>query len=558
MTVCYLEVDDEITGAIARLRSVKDGEAVIVVPHGSRIATSRINFKLLAREGNERHLNVVAVSDEPGVRAMSTSAGLPAYDSIPAAEQALANFREQDRRLAERLGREPTDTEKSAATAAAAAGTATGAAAGAVGAAPGSLERTQVMRAATTRESAEVPTTGSASERRKKSRRRIGLAPILSAVFLILIVAFVAYGAYLFLPTATVTIHPQTSLLAPAPITVVADPDVAVSDVAAGVVPAQRIEIPLSASSDFRATGTEIIETKATGSVRFRSENTLNPVPVAEGTVVSTIDGIDFETTEAANVPAADFSTSTPGTVDVAIRAVRNGVRGNVAANTITELPAGLANQLVSVRNPDAVSGGSRTQQTVVQQSDYDAAVDNLDQQLEFLLDTQLHNPATTPAGLTLFPITAQTGTAVTTPTAEELVGTAVDRFSLSMNSTATVTAVNEALVDDLAQDRLRDSLTGGLSIVGDKVNTTRSEPTIDIEKVSYEVAPSATVFTSPDGAALAAAVRGKSIAEARSILAPYGMVDISMWPAFIDRLPDQSARISLVVVPPSPPSPAP
>src|SRR6187551_3035841 len=107
MTTCYLEVDDEITGAIARLRAVRDGEAVIVVPPGSRIATSRINFKLLAREGNERRLNVVAVSDDPAVRALAIAAGLPAYDTVPAAEKALASFREQDRKLAERLGREP-------------------------------------------------------------------------------------------------------------------------------------------------------------------------------------------------------------------------------------------------------------------------------------------------------------------------------------------------------------------------------------------------------------------------------------------------------------------
>jgi hypothetical protein len=222
-------------------------------------------------------------------------------------------------------------------------------------------------------------------------------------------------------------------------------------------------------------------------------------------------------------------------------------------------LPNGLAGQLVTVRNPGPTSGGSRTEQTVVQQSDYDAAVDNLDQQLEFLLDSQLQNPATTPRGLTLFPVTAQTGTAITSPSAEELIGTVADRFSLSMNSTATVTAVNEALVDDLAQDRLRGSLTGGLTIVGDRVNTTRSPGRVDVEKVAYDVAPSAMVFTNPDSPALAGSVRGKSIAEARSILAPYGMVDISMWPEFIDRLPDQAARINLVVVTPSPaPGPAP
>ncbi len=112
MTVCYIEVDDEITGAISRIRAVKDGEAVIVLPHGSRIATSRINFKLLAREGNERQLNLVAVSDEPSVRALAVSAGLPAYDTVVAAQHALANFRDQDRRLADRIG--PSEEEVAA------------------------------------------------------------------------------------------------------------------------------------------------------------------------------------------------------------------------------------------------------------------------------------------------------------------------------------------------------------------------------------------------------------------------------------------------------------
>ena len=117
MTVCYIEVDDEITGAISRIRAVKDGEAVIVLPRGSRIATSRINFKLLAREGTDRQLNLVAVSDEPSVRALAVSAGLPAYDTVVAAQHALAIFRDQDRQLAERIG--PSEAEAAAASAAA-------------------------------------------------------------------------------------------------------------------------------------------------------------------------------------------------------------------------------------------------------------------------------------------------------------------------------------------------------------------------------------------------------------------------------------------------------
>ena len=49
MAVWYLDNDDEITDAVARLRTTSDTNVVFVVPAGSRIATGRINFKLLAR-----------------------------------------------------------------------------------------------------------------------------------------------------------------------------------------------------------------------------------------------------------------------------------------------------------------------------------------------------------------------------------------------------------------------------------------------------------------------------------------------------------------------------
>ena len=176
-----------------------------------------------------------------------------------------------------------------------------------------------------------------------------------------------------------------------------------------------------------------------------------------------------------------------------------------------------------------------------------------LDNQLEISLAAALNDPATAPGGLTIFPVTAQTGTAVTDPASTEVVGTVADTFDLTMNSTATVTAVNEALVDGLAETRLRSSLAPGQQIVDDLVRTTHSDGTVRIETVVFDVTPSASVYTDPDRVALTAAVRGKSIADARLILAPYGMVDISVWPEFVDRLPDQTARISLVVVSPSP-----
>jgi hypothetical protein len=48
--VIYLDVDDEITSAASRIRSAEGGRVAVVLPHGSRVATSRINFRLLARD----------------------------------------------------------------------------------------------------------------------------------------------------------------------------------------------------------------------------------------------------------------------------------------------------------------------------------------------------------------------------------------------------------------------------------------------------------------------------------------------------------------------------
>ena len=56
MTIWYLDNDDEITDAVARLRGTDAEQVVFVVPPGSRIATGRINFKLLAREAAARDL----------------------------------------------------------------------------------------------------------------------------------------------------------------------------------------------------------------------------------------------------------------------------------------------------------------------------------------------------------------------------------------------------------------------------------------------------------------------------------------------------------------------
>ena len=74
--VIYLDIDDEITSAAARVRSAEGRRVAVVLPYGSRVATSRINFRLLARDAmtHEKRLSVIA--GDAATRALAASAGM--------------------------------------------------------------------------------------------------------------------------------------------------------------------------------------------------------------------------------------------------------------------------------------------------------------------------------------------------------------------------------------------------------------------------------------------------------------------------------------------------
>ncbi len=80
--IIYLDSDDEITSAAARIRGVEGRRVGLVLPYGSRVATSRINFRLLSRDAltHEKRLSIIA--SDAATRALAASAGLPVFASV--------------------------------------------------------------------------------------------------------------------------------------------------------------------------------------------------------------------------------------------------------------------------------------------------------------------------------------------------------------------------------------------------------------------------------------------------------------------------------------------
>ena len=587
--ILYLDVDDEITSAAARVRAVPTGRVAVVLPFGSRVATSRINFRLLARDAmtHEKRLSVVA--SDPATRALAASAGLPVFATVQEYEASLGTPRDADADSGPVVAASAAEVRKAkrAAGAAGAAGVAGVAGAGATPDAPGTetarvvtpgelgtVAATGVPTSAVAAGAAAagpaplsaggsrdaVPMDGDGATRRPQvtvtssrgGRRRNSIVVGLAVLALALLVGGV--GAYVLLPSATIVVTPKTETLGPIQVIVTADPNTTQPDAADAMVPAQTLSVDVTASDTFSSTGKRVVETAATGTVRFKNQAT-SPNTIPAGSIVSSSGGVRFRTVATVRLDAATIDTNSidhPTYAFVAVIAVRSGPEGNLGPDTIQTIPPGEGTNLF-VTNPDATTGGTRQTFPKVTQADVDAALVSLNASLEADLKTQVEDPALAPAGTTVFPETATLGP--TTPTVDpaSLVGTEAATFDLGLSATGTVIAVDEGPVKAIAATHLRGSVAGGSQLVEDSIEIKIGTPVVVGQTIKFPVTASATQVAVLDPAALEAKILGKSEAEAKAILAPYGTAVIKLSPDWVTTIPTFENRVDLTIATASP-----
>ena len=578
--IVYLEIDDEITSAAARVRAVSSGRVAVVLPYGSRVATSRINFRLLAREAltHEKRLSVIA--GDSATRALAASAGLPVFASVQEYEASLEPAREAERDVAlaapasaaavrkakrsaaaagagaapDDIGTETARLETPADAAAVAGAAAVGAGSvGAVATGAGSAPAARDVPAAAplidVARRPEVTVTGS-----RGGGRRTPIAVGLAVLALALLVGVV--GAYLFLPSATIVVTPKTETIGPIELTVVADPSTTEPDVSARTVPAELLSVEVTTSDTFRATGKRVEEKAATGTVRFLNKDFTSSNTIPAGSIVSASGGIRFRTNESVTVGAARLVgfTIVPKTASVGVTAVKPGPEGNLEPNTILTIPKGASPLTLSVTNPDATTGGTRDEFAKVKQGDVDAALATLRLALQADFEDQVADPALAPAGATVFPESASLGEATPSVDPATLVGTEVATFKLGLSATGTVIAVDDAPVASIAETRLRESVSSGSQLVEDSIKVQVGAAIVIGGQVSFPVTAGATQVAVLDPAALKAQVLGKTEREAAAILAPYGTAEISLSPDWVTTIPTFDNRVELTVADTGPP----
>lgn len=552
-TIVYLDADDEITSAATRIRVANEKRIALVVPYGSRLATSRINFRLLAREAQARGHRLSVVAGDAATRALAASAGLPVFGSVGEYEDSETTRpgREPEgvapARLAdEHAAPDPEETQVVALPVATRSGPNGGpvrtvAPAGA-GAGPGVGAATVAVAATGSR------TLGGRGTRLAWPYGQT--AAIATAALIGLALLALAVGAFLLLPSATATVAVERERIGPLPMEIRADPEATEPNVETGVIPAQRLTFDVAVSGLFPTTGVRVEATRARGEVRFLSKNPVDVNNVGVGAIVSTPNGIQFRTTARLVIPKATIVglTVIPGEASVAVEAVEAGPGGNVAAQAITVVPANEDPTFTEVRNPEPTGGGSQLEFPRVEQTDIDAALTQLDGRLDAEFATILADPARVPPGLTMFGASRQLVEPLPTTDPATLLGQEIAEFPLGLATTGTVMAVDPGPVESLATSRIEASVTAGYRLVDGSIRVTPGEPVVTGEMVSFPVSATAAQIRVVDPDALRDAIKGKSIADARAILGSYGEVQLTVWPEWVSAIPTLDGRLDIRV----------
>jgi len=570
--IVFLDVDDEITSAASRIRSAPGTKVALVVPNGSRIATSRINFRLLSREAlvSNRRLSVIA--GDAASRALAASAGLPVFATVTEYEAALAGPKaEVDEDLPAAVAPPPVSEpagepaepptaarprrpKKTAPVAAADPESAIAGAPGIAGATVAEETRRMATPIPPTR-SNDIARTDEAATRPPltPSLGRIRAPVVVAVAAIALAVVLAGAAAYLLLPSATIALTPRHDSVE-VPLTIAADPTTTEVDAANSRIPAVKLDVPVQTSQTFTTTGRHVELATASGSVTFENYNTGGNNRIAAGSIVSTEGGIRFRTLATVNLPPANLVPTTPVTVEpsrrsVAVRAVRAGPAGNVPANAIRVVPQGEDPILLKVNNPAATSGGARNETPEVTKAEVDKAVAAVTKELQTSFNEAIAGGAGAPAGAELFPTTAELGAPTFTVDPATLVGKAVESFDLEAGATGTVTAVDPSPIRAIAEARLREQIGADHRLVDGSLNVDVSKGSVGEDgQVTYQATASASRILVVDAGQLRALVKGRTAADAAAALAPYGDAKVTLWPSWVTTVTGVDARLSIDV----------
>ena len=559
----YLEVDEDITSAIDKLRKAPGASVQIVVPKRSGILQSIINLKLLKKAAETAGKELILVTNDKVAGDLAGRIGIPVAASIggrpvinePAKPMPKNDFDEiieaDDPMPVGDLMDIDDKPEKAA--------TATNRPAFSrrdidkpkpAAVAPTAALAAEEVLADASEEALSPPTHHTASGSSKvpsftKLQRRLGWAGLAIA----LIVGYIV--TMYFLTSANVKLYAIGTKVS-VDGSFVADTAAGQSNSTKGILAAQEVTFTKDATTPVTPTGQKDNGTKANGTITVTNSYDSNPQPLQTGTRFIAPDGNVFRTTEDVLVPGAGVAGGqiSPGSKTVSVTSDQNGDKYNEASGQKYSIPGLSAGQQAKIYGTgNQMSGGTSKIATVLTQADVDKA------QADYLSkDTDAaFKSLSDKFGKAGKPLPDTFSHTVSDIVPNPGVGQEATVATLNFKVTYTTLTVDSNIFNAYIHAQEQGQVGPKNQLYDDGIGSTKltNSGKDAAGRFMFQFSTLAYSGTKLDTTAIATQLKGQKYGEASALaggLPGVDHVEINVWPAWSTSLPKRPARIHVTV----------
>jgi hypothetical protein len=553
--VLYIDIDDDITTIIDKVRSSAGKVVALVLPKRASVFQSIVNMKLLKRSAENAKKHVVLVTTEPTLMPLAGAVGLYVAEtaqskpeiplSIPVNNPAKAS---EDEAVSLDDGAEGFTTEN-------AGDKAVGELAGAAGTVPSRPEGIETLTLPDESEMAEDTEESAESMEDKKPAKekhlkvpnfnkfRVRLL-LLGLLVLIIIGLFIALSV---LPKATIKIGTNTTDTNVS-LTLTLDPSAQSLNLSTLTAPARTEQQQQTTTQQVNTTGQQNNGSSATGQVTMSAGpcSGTQPADIPAGTGIST-NGLTYitqgDTTFNPVIQHAQCTWQSSGATDITSQSAGTKYNTN---GTVTFTVAGNSN----VTATGSASGGTDDIVQVVAQADIDSATQKLATQSTDSIKSALEQQLTQD-GLYPLPVTFNAGTP--TITSSSPVGSPASTVTVTQAITYTMYGVKQSYLDALIANNVDSQIsTTNQTILSDGL----SGATITVASSSTSSEQIALVTTAVVGPDIRISdikkeVAGKKTGDAQSLISQLPgvtSVNVHLSPFWVGAIPSSPSKISVTI----------
>ena len=356
--VIYVDVEDDITAIISKVKASKEKIIALVPPKRVGVLQSAVNLRLLNRAAKSADKRIVLITNNGPLLSLAAAATIPVAKNLqskPEVAEAPTPDADDEEDVIDGNNLPVGEHAKMAAVA--------------------SQSDLVPDSAVDDIEEIEPPKPDEPTKSKKAKRGTPVTVPnfnsfrkklVIGIVAAIALIVFLVW-AFVFAPHATIVIAAKTSSSTiNTDVTVAENVSTSVDD---ATLKATKVTQSDDISQEFTATGTKNAGNKANGNVQF-SNDSLSSQSIAAGTKLSTSNGLVFTLDSSVTVPAATFPCGTTqcptaGTATGNVTAGESGAKYNAASGNLSGAPNNVS---ASFTNP--TSGGTDKIVKVVTQAD--------------------------------------------------------------------------------------------------------------------------------------------------------------------------------------------